>query len=847
MKKILLALLVAVILCTGVSAAFEKVNTYNNDFSDVSDSNWFSANVKTAYELGFMNGKSEGKFDPNGNVTVAEGITMAARVHAINNGINIETWKKSVEEIRFDFDDLQYVSFNNAVGEIEDGILVVTANQLENGGFDPGVKFEAPAFDARSFSNIKVRMKIDPSGYEDVKRQATSEVYFKTSTEPTWSEKRLVYSRLNIIEDVTDWFELDIEMGNNLQWSDDIITFRFDPSNDPGTYYIDYVILSKSSRQEYNKWYDRYVDYATENDIISAGMFTVDDYNRNITRAELSTLFAVAMPEESFTPINDIKGIPDVNADDNNADVILSLYKAGIVLGDANGNFNPNADIKRSEVAAIINRVALLENRVKGTVNADWGKNSAFIGYEFDDSSYLKDLEYTTVEKVKVNDGKVSFVTVENIGGRVMYDPMITDSSAKIDADKYTKLVVRMKPEFVGTPADPMFDFFFRTEEDTRFTEIKSMHQRLNEFCYVDAFGWYILEVDLTLNAYWKGNVTAFRFDPANEDGTYYVDYIRFVDINGIKDTSHEALINSGYVATEMLTDSDFERGFYVSKYDQTEMYGEHGTFNDYVTVEGEPVWGICPWWQEYDLFENRNKNTDKYTLADDKGINLVKYNPESKSITMRLDATKIFEGKPHTEEFKLWPHLLLDQHPDICEVDKEKNNLGGAEKIFVEYDARMLDFKNTINEEGQNDCLFVIYYYLQTDKAPGKKIWFGITVFEDDANQVTGADWNYDPYSNMMIYRIVTASVYGGLENSFSPAIGTFKSGEEWKNMRIDVTSEIARAIEWANRDNTFGVPVTLDDMYIGGVNVGFEVHGNFDATFEIKNFNMTTYKKAE
>ena len=68
MKKILLALLVAVILCTGVSAAFEKVNTYNNNFSDVTEQNWFYENVKTAYELGFMNGKSEGKFDPNGKI-----------------------------------------------------------------------------------------------------------------------------------------------------------------------------------------------------------------------------------------------------------------------------------------------------------------------------------------------------------------------------------------------------------------------------------------------------------------------------------------------------------------------------------------------------------------------------------------------------------------------------------------------------------------------------------------------------------------------------------------------------------------------------------------------------------
>lgn len=847
MKRLLTLVFAVIFLAVGVNAAFEKVNTYSNNFSDVKDTNWFSENVKTAYELGFMNGKSEGKFDPNGNVTVAEGVTMAARVHAIYNGVNLDTWKKSVEEIRFDFDDLEYVFFNQAEGEIEDGVLVVTATELENGRFDPGVLFSYPAFDARSYSNIKVRMKIDYSDYPDTKRQAVSEVYFKTTTEPTWSEKRLVYGRLNIIEDVTEWFDLEIEMGNNAQWSDDIIVFRFDPSNDPGTYYIDSVVLSKSAQQEYNKWYDKYVDYAVENDIISAGMFAPEDYNRNITRAELTKLFAASMPEESFAPINNINGIPDVKHDDDNADVILALYKAGIVLGDAKGNFSPDADIKRSEVAAIINRLALPENRVKGSVDADWGKNNLFVGYEFSDNSYLKDLEYTTVEKVKINDGKVSFVTVENIGGKVQYDPMITDSSANINADKYTKLVVRMKPEFVGAPADPMFDFFFKPEGQERFTEICSMHQRLNEFCYVDAFGWYIVEVDLTLNAYWKGNVHAFRFDPANENGTYYVDYIRFVDEKGIADTSHEALTNSGYVATKMVEDDTFERGFYVSKFDQSKMYGEHGTWQDYASKDKAPVWGICPWWQTYDLFENRDKSNDKYTLSDDKGINLIKYNPESKSITMRLNATKIYEGKPHTDEFKLWPHLLLDQHPDICEVDKVKNSLGGAEKIFVEYDARMLDFKGTTNTEGQNDCLFVIYYYLQTDKEPGKKIWFGITVFEDDAYEVTGADWNHDPYSNMMIYRVVTASVYGGLEKSFTPEPGLVKFGKDWKNMRIDVTSEIARAIEWANRDNTFGVPVTLDDMYIGGVNVGYEIHGNFDATFELKNFNMIKYSKPE
>ena len=106
MKKLLICVVVAAVLATGTFAAFEKVNTYNNDFSDVKETNWFYGNVKSAYELGFMNGKSEGKFDPNGNVTVAEGITMAARLHAIYNGTEVTEKKADVEEYRIEFDSI---------------------------------------------------------------------------------------------------------------------------------------------------------------------------------------------------------------------------------------------------------------------------------------------------------------------------------------------------------------------------------------------------------------------------------------------------------------------------------------------------------------------------------------------------------------------------------------------------------------------------------------------------------------------------------------------------------------------------------------------------------------------
>lgn len=56
---------------------------YGNTFYDVRDYDWFSLNVETAYTLGLMKGTGSGTFSPNANVTLAEVITLAARIHSI--------------------------------------------------------------------------------------------------------------------------------------------------------------------------------------------------------------------------------------------------------------------------------------------------------------------------------------------------------------------------------------------------------------------------------------------------------------------------------------------------------------------------------------------------------------------------------------------------------------------------------------------------------------------------------------------------------------------------------------------------------------------------------------------
>lgn len=94
MKKTAAFLLsVVLMLSAGVTNAaatsangsyFQRVNTYRaGQFADVAPEDWYFAGVSAAYELGLMGGESDGYFNADGQVTVAQAIVMAARLHSI--------------------------------------------------------------------------------------------------------------------------------------------------------------------------------------------------------------------------------------------------------------------------------------------------------------------------------------------------------------------------------------------------------------------------------------------------------------------------------------------------------------------------------------------------------------------------------------------------------------------------------------------------------------------------------------------------------------------------------------------------------------------------------------------
>ena len=90
-KKLVCAILIfALCLSTSISSFaaetysnFTLKNNYTNQFTDVNTSNWFYTFVKQSYEYGLLLGRSESSFGPNENLSIAETITLAARLHSI--------------------------------------------------------------------------------------------------------------------------------------------------------------------------------------------------------------------------------------------------------------------------------------------------------------------------------------------------------------------------------------------------------------------------------------------------------------------------------------------------------------------------------------------------------------------------------------------------------------------------------------------------------------------------------------------------------------------------------------------------------------------------------------------
>lgn len=114
-------------------------------------------------------------------------------------------------------------------------------------------------------------------------------------------------------------------------------------------------------------WYRTYVEYAIKNGIL---LEEYSDYDAAATRAEFAVILSKALPDSALKAINQYADgdVPDVSLSDRYGEAVYRLYKAGILIGnDEKGTFSPHSTIRRSEVAAIVSRMANPQMRLAKT------------------------------------------------------------------------------------------------------------------------------------------------------------------------------------------------------------------------------------------------------------------------------------------------------------------------------------------------------------------------------------------------------------------------------------------------------------------------------------------------
>ena len=161
-------------------------------------------------------------------------------------------------------------------------------------------------------------------------------------------------------------------------------------------------------------WYSDYVQYAAEKGICAAGEFGTA-YNNYCNRLTMAKLFARVIPAGTDQAINDVTSLPDVQSVPENQ-AVFDLYQLGILTGsDKYGTFRPYQYIKRSETAAILNRMLAPENRKTFVLEAPPSLADIYSEAIYHALDYLKD-GFIYVEELNLGDFGYAFYDIDGNG-----------------------------------------------------------------------------------------------------------------------------------------------------------------------------------------------------------------------------------------------------------------------------------------------------------------------------------------------------------------------------------------------------------------------------------------------
>ena len=175
------------------------------------------------------------------------------------------------------------------------------------------------------------------------------------------------------------------------------------------------------------------------------------------------------------------------------------------------------ATASNGEISIVTDQKAILD---------EYYKETPYGSFEFNTPGNTEGFTSSFMSLV-VNDGYMSCTSIT-----ASNDPTIlyeAEEGIRLSSSEYTKLEMRVKYDFDAREdiTEMKFKIYFATDKQNSLSEWKSIQIPL-EGSSTDG-EWVTYTVDLTKCAPWQDTITYLRIDPFDSQGTFDIDYLRFI------------------------------------------------------------------------------------------------------------------------------------------------------------------------------------------------------------------------------------------------------------------------------------------------------------------------------
>ncbi|NLN89127.1 MAG: hypothetical protein GX134_03085 [candidate division WS1 bacterium] len=286
--------------------------------------------------------------------------------------------------------------------------------------------------------------------------------------------------------------------------------------------------------------------------------------------------------------------------------------------------------------------------------------------------------------------------------------------------------------------------------------------------------------------------------------------------------------LDAGTEATPLIQDPTYDRGFLL--YDP--QPGRHVVRGHLPPGATDPVWGLAQWSSRTPLEEGDVVEVPDGYGAANAGRSAIA-RPRERYLRLELNGSLEYveRARRHGEP---WSHLLAEQrlapHPMLSNLAALPFRLTAR---VAKCEKRNTEDYDPGVHAAQYQWFVTVQNLREGSPGYGDYYWFGIQLF-DDRNPVPPAGCHVDLGTSKLIYApggdtYASESTHGG-----GPV--TFEG---------DLLPEVLVGLERAWAQGLLGDSQDLADYRLGGMNIGWEVPGVFDAAVELWDLELLAVPK--